>query len=71
MASKNPVLSRAVMDYARACQTEDPAKIRPARAVLVEAKIQAFIEKTLADAPPLSAESRARLARLLTGGESR
>jgi len=69
VASKNPALSRAGIDYARACQTNDPEKIAEARGDLNAAKIQAFIEKTLADAPPLTAEQRKRLARLLSGGQ--
>lgn len=71
MASMNPTLSRAVIDYARACQTEDPERIAAARGDLTAAKIQAFIEKTLADAPPLTDEQRQRIARLLTveGGD--
>ena len=47
MASKNPTVSRAVIDYANACKHPE------ARA-------------TLADAPPIPAERRAQIARLLT-----
>jgi hypothetical protein len=44
---------------------KDPAAIRAARQEHAEAKIAAFIEKTLAKAPPLSGEQRTRLAELL------
>lgn len=66
MASQKPVLARAVIDHARACQTNDPEKIATTRGNLNAARLEAFIEKTLADAPPLTAEQRKRLARLLT-----
>lgn len=69
MASKNPSVSRAVIDYANACKNPAAtATLAAARANLAAARIEDFIEKTLADAPPISAEQRSRLSRLLTGG---
>ena len=52
MASKNPEISRAVIDYANACK--DPAnsrRIATARAALATARVADFIERTLADLP--------------------
>jgi hypothetical protein len=67
--ARNPAVNRAVIDYANACKTPaDTAKIKAARANLAAAKLEQFIAKTLADAPPISAEQRAKLARLLDGG---
>lgn len=69
MASKNPIVSRAVIDYAKACKNPTgKATLAAARANLAAARIEDFIEKVLADAPPISDEQRSRLARLLTGG---
>ena len=72
MASKNPALNRAVIDYARARKyhPDDAERVAKARGDLTAARIEAFIEKALADAPPLTDAQRRRLARLLTGGES-
>jgi hypothetical protein len=47
-----------------------PDAVEDARRVLAEEKIKAFVEQTVASAPPLSAEQRARLAVLLGGGAS-
>lgn len=52
----------------------DPHEIENARRNLAESKIQAFIERTLAAAPPLTVEQRTRLAALLApavGGDFR
>ena len=71
MAITNHELARAVIGVANAHQGEspDPEKIAAARANLAAAKIKAYIENTLAAAPPISDEARARLVRLLTVGE--
>lgn len=45
----------------------DPATIVEARRDLAEANIAAAVERALADAPPLTDEQAARLARLLLG----
>ncbi len=48
-----------------------PERLREAQQDLALAKIDRFIKRALADAPPLTDEQRARLARLLTvdGGQ--
>lgn len=51
-----------------------PNAIITARAALAEGKIEAYIERVLAAAPPLSDDQRSRLAELLrpvrvTGGD--
>lgn len=46
----------------------DTEAIAEARRDLAAAKLQASIERTLAEAPELSPEQRARLAALLNGG---
>lgn len=67
MASKNPTVSRAVIDYANACKNPAAkATLAAARANLAAAKMEDFIAKTLADAPPIPAERRAQIARLLS-----
>lgn len=72
MASKNPVLARAVIDYARACQHPGDAEgVASARANLAAAKIEAFVERTLADAPPLTDDQRRRISGVLARGGSK
>lgn len=51
----------------RSREPDDPALIE-ARRDLAEASIQAYIERTVAAAPPLTSEQRDRLALLLRGG---
>lgn len=69
MASKHPTLSRAVIDYARACQQPaDAQAIAAARANLAATKIEAFIDKTLAGAPPLTDDQRRRIGAVLSRG---
>ena len=46
----------------------DPAKAAEARRDLAAAKLDKYIRDTIADAPPLTAEQRDRLALLLTRG---
>ena len=71
MAIQNPEIARAVIAVANAHQgkSPDPEKIAKARADLAAAKIKAYIENTLAAAPPISDEARRRLARLLVVGD--
>lgn len=74
MASKNPIVSRAVTEYAQACKHPERAAIlAAAKANLATARIHDFIERTLADTPPLTTEQRQRLTHLLTveGGEGK
>lgn len=66
MASKNPIVSRAVTEYAQACKhPERAAVLAAAKANLATARIHHFIERALADAPPLTTEQRQGLVRLL------
>jgi hypothetical protein len=45
--------------------SDDQSKIASARADLAEAKIADYVERVLAEAPPLTDEQRTRLAELL------
>lgn len=56
----------AALAHARAVRTGDPEQVAATHAALAAAKIEAAIQKALAEAPPLTDEQRARLARLLT-----
>ncbi len=49
----------------------NPERLQEARQDLALVKIERFIARALAEAPPLTSERRARLARLLTvdGGQ--
>lgn len=68
--ARNPAVSRAVIDVANASKNpEDKAALAAARANLAAANIEAAIQRALATAPPIPAERRAQIARLLTGGE--
>lgn len=63
----NPTpLQRASAANARAARLGTPEQATAARAEFNAEKIATFIERTLQDAPPLTAEQRVRLARLLT-----
>ena len=67
---QDPATMRAGAAYARARRTGDPATIAKTRTALNEAKVQAWVERTLAEAPPhLTEATRSRLARLLAGGD--
>jgi hypothetical protein len=69
-----PLLSarqRASAAYARTVRFGTPEQIAKARTDLNEARVQAWLEKTLAEAPPhLTPSTQAKLARLLTEDES-
>ncbi len=66
MASQNRDISRAVINLANACKNpDDGERIASARASLAALKVEDYIRKTLASAPPISEASRARLVRLL------
>ena len=57
----------ASASYARAVRLGTPADQSAARSALNEAKVQEWIENTLAEAPPhLSDQTIAQLSRLLT-----
>jgi hypothetical protein len=66
MASKSAAVRHAVSDYSNACKDPSAVTTLEAAAVnLATARIEDFIVRTLATAPPVSIESRRRLARLL------
>jgi hypothetical protein len=64
-------VQRALSRVARATRHPDnidPDEVAAARTALNEAKVQAWVERTLADAPPhLTPQTKAKLARLLAG----
>jgi hypothetical protein len=57
--------------HTRGGKAGDPVAVAAARRNLAEAQIAKAIEKALAVAPPLTADQRSRLARLLSGGASK
>ncbi len=63
----DPVLS-ARSRLANAHQHLDAAAVAVAKRELIAANCEAAIKRALEAAPPLTAEQRARLAALLTGG---
>ncbi|MGV0772291.1 hypothetical protein [Mycobacterium syngnathidarum] len=63
MPTPTPVV--AAIAVARAAKHRDPAAEDQARRALAEAKIAAYVNKVLSQAPPLSDEQRTRLAELL------
>ena len=72
MPSPNRNIRRAVIAVANASQgTPDPERLAAAHADLAAAKIVAFIEKTLAAAPPVSIEQRRTIARLLVPSDDK
>lgn len=50
-----------------AARTGDSAALAEARRDLAAAKLEQYIERTVAEAPPLTAEQRDRLAGILRG----
>jgi hypothetical protein len=66
VASKNPDVRRAVINYANACKDpSDAGRLAAAHADLATERVADFIEHALAAAPPLSEAQRGRLVRLL------
>jgi hypothetical protein len=63
----NPVLD-ATLKLARTTKTKDPAKIAEAQKALTEAKLRRAVGEALAAFPPLSDETKASIAHLLTTG---
>ncbi|GAB3434759.1 hypothetical protein GCM10027517_03170 [Phycicoccus ginsengisoli] len=55
----------AALAHARAVRLGTPEAIDATRAALATAKIEAAIERALADDPPLTGDQRARLVRLI------
>lgn len=67
MPATSPDLRRAVARAGHAAAYGDPDKIEQTRRALAEERIAAYIEKVVAESPPLSDEQRDRLAVLLHG----
>lgn len=63
-------LARTSSRLAVATRTRDPEQIAEARREHVAAQIEAYIERVVAEAPPLTDAQRSRLATLLNGGAS-
>lgn len=66
--ARDPETDRAVLALAnlhRCGRRPTNAQVSAAKADIATAKMHAFIERTLAEAPPLRDEQRARLVRLL------
>lgn len=59
-----------VASLSRSRRSDDPELVK-ARRDLFAAKLEAHIERTLAEAPPLTEEQRDRLAGIFTGGAAR
>lgn len=70
MPKTDPVL-RARSRVGNAARAGDAERLADARRDLKTATVERAIQKALADAPRPSAEQRARLAALLTGGADR
>ena len=52
-----------------AARRRDPEQITEAKRDHAAAKLAAYIERTVSEAPPLTTEQRGRLSLLLSGGE--
>lgn len=63
-----PTITKSRSRLALATKHRDTAAATEARRDLAAAKIAQFIERTIAEAPPLSEAQRHALARLLQGG---
>ncbi len=59
------------MEKAQAFKTHDQERRAQASRALAEAKIADYVERTLADAPPLSTQQIHRLSSLLRSGGAR
>ena len=67
--STSPVMAASAA-HARAVRLGMAAEdVAAARAALAAAKIEEFIRRELEKAPPLTEDQRARLARLIFGGQ--
>lgn len=66
MSASPSVKARAQVGVA--VRTKNRALEVQARRDLAAAKIEAYVQKVVAEAPPLTSEQRARLAALLNGG---
>ncbi len=67
MPARSPELRRATAKAGAAVRWRGP-NAEGARRDLAAERIAAYVERVLADAPPLDSEQKARLALLLHGG---
>ena len=65
-----PTITKSRSRLALATKHRDAEAATEARRDLAAAKVQQYIERTLAEAPPLTDAQRVTLARLLQGGAS-
>lgn len=68
--SKSP-LQRLAIEKAQAFRSSDQERRAQASRALVEAKLEAYIESVVADAPPLTTQQIHRLTGLLRSGGQR
>jgi hypothetical protein len=68
MPTGDPRHQRARVAHAVRYHGPDAPEVADARRDLAAANLAAYIEKTVSNAPPLTAEQRDRLALLLRGG---
>lgn len=66
MAAKSPSLRIAAARAGAAARNGDPSLIRETQRDLAAARIQAYIERVVMAAPPLTTEQRIRLAAMLS-----
>jgi hypothetical protein len=70
---ETPLLKQLRADIARAAKdskiTGDHSKVIEARREYAAAKLEDFVRRTIAGAPPLSPEAAEQLAALLQGGD--
>lgn len=66
MASRSSV-TRATVGVTNAL-LHNPERLETARTAVATERIAYFVQKTLAEAPPLTEAQRARIANLLAGG---
>jgi hypothetical protein len=67
MPAKSPVLRHAVAVAGAEARTGNPERLAVARSALAAERIATYIERVVAEAPPLTSEQRLRLVGLLTG----
>lgn len=66
--SEPPTVPKALSDVMVGTRLNDPEREAKGRRNLAEAKIAAYLERTLAAAPPLTPDQVKRLSGLLRGG---
>lgn len=67
MPAHSPTLRQAVAKAGAAARGGDPERVLETKRDLAAERIAAYVERVVAQAPPLSPEQRDRLALLLRG----